>query len=170
MIDHLPDRLDLIATAGAGRKLRGSVAVSSLERLLPVLTSDEGELQVEMELGKDPDGTCYLIGSIRGAVVLKCQRCLDDMTLPLDLAFRLGLVSSDDAANALPDWYEPLVVTAEPAHMADVIAEEVLLAIPIVPMHRDNQDCREFIKDYMPQDSEQRENPFAVLAGLKLKQ
>ena len=81
MINHLPDRLDLIATAEAGRLLRGAVAVSSLERLLPVLVSDEGELQVEMELGKDPDGTRYMKGSIQGEVMLKCQRCLDNMSL-----------------------------------------------------------------------------------------
>jgi uncharacterized protein len=170
MINHLPDRLDLIATAEAGRVLRGSIAVSSLERLLPVLISDEGELQVEMELGKDPEGTRYLQGSIQGEVVLKCQRCLETMVLPLDLGFRLGLVPSEDAAAALSDWYEPLLVTAEPARIADVIAEEVLLAIPIVPRHSDRVDCQEFVKDYKPPVGEQRENPFAVLAGLKLKQ
>ena len=170
MINHLPDRLDLIATAEAGRILRGTVAVGSLERLLPVLVSDAGELQVEMELGKDPDGTRYLAGSIRGEVLLRCQRCLDKMTLPLDLNFRLGLVSGDAAANVLPERYEPLLVKAEPAHIADVIAEEVLLAIPIVPKHSDRVDCQEFVKDYTPPESEQRKNPFAVLAGLKLKQ
>ncbi len=170
MINHLPDRLDLIATAEAGRILRGTVAIGSLERLLPVLVSDEGELQVEMELGKDPDGTRYLAGSIRGEVLLRCQRCLDKMTLPLDLNFRLGLVSGDAAAKALPERYEPLLVTAEPAHIADVIAEEVLLAIPIVPKHSDRMDCQEFVKDYTPPESEQRKNPFAALAGLKLKQ
>jgi uncharacterized protein len=170
MINHLPDRLDLMATAEAGRVLEGRVAVSELQRLTPVLTSSQGELLVEMELGKDTDGTRYLSGRIQGEVTLKCQRCLEDMTLPLDLNFRLGLVLSDEAASALPEWYEPLLVGPEPARIADVIAEEVLLAIPIVPTHRDNQDCQEFVKDYKPPVGEKRDNPFAVLAGLKLKQ
>ena len=170
MNNHLPDRLDLIAAAEAGRLLRGSIAISSLGRLVPALMSDAGELQVEMELGKDQDGTRYLNGSIRGEVVLKCERCLDEMTLPLDLTCRLGLVSGEAAANALPEWYEPLVVTAEPVHIADVIADEVLLALPIVPTHKDGLDCQEFVKEHAPPVSEQRENPFAVLAGLKLKQ
>jgi len=169
MINHLPDRLDLIATAEAGRALRGSIAVARLERLLPVLVSDEGELQVEIELGKDPDGTRYMKGSIKGAVILVCQRCLEKMALPLDQAFRLGLVVSEDAADALPERYEPLLVTSEPAHIADVIAEEVLLAIPIVPRHSDSVGCLEFVKDYKPPVEEQRENPFASLAELKLK-
>ncbi len=150
--------------------LRGRVAVSDLERLTPVLTSSQGQLLVEMELGKDPDGTCYLSGTIRGDVTLRCERCLEDMVLPLDLDFRLGLVHSDEAAAALPEWYEPLLVSAEPASIADVIAEEVLLAIPIVPTHGDNQQCRDFIKDYKPPVGEKRDNPFNVLADLKLKQ
>lgn len=144
--------------------------MSDLERLIPVLASSQGELLVEMELGKDPDGTCYLSGTIQGDVTLRCQRCLEDMALPLDLNFRLGLVYSDEAATALPEWYEPLLVSAEPANIADVIAEEVLLAIPIVPSHRDNQNCQEFVKDYKPPVGEKRDNPFDVLAGLKLKQ
>ena len=169
MINHLPDRLDLIATAEAGRQLQGSIAISDLERLVPALVSDAGELQVEMGLGKDPAGTRYLTGSIRGEVVLKCERCLGNMTLPLDLTYRLGLVSSDAEADVLPEWYEPLIVTAEPAHIADVIADEVLLALPIVPIHKDGLDCQEFVKEYAPPVNEQRENPFAVLAELKLK-
>ena len=170
MINHLPDRLDLIAAAEAGRALRGSIAVARLERLLPELVSDEGELQVEIALGKDPAGIRYLQGSIKGAVTVKCQRCLDKMALLLDLEFRLGLVASESAADVLPERYEPLLVTAEPAYIADVVAEEVLLAIPIVPRHSDRVDCLEFVKDYESPVDEQRENPFAALAGLKLKQ
>jgi uncharacterized protein len=169
MINHLPDRLDLVATAAAGRLLQGSIAVSSLERLLPALSADTGELQVMLELGEDPDGTLYMAGSIQGEVTLECQRCLKNMLLPLNLQFRLGLVSSDAAANALPDRYEPLLVTAEPAHITDVIAEEVLLALPIVPSHSDGVDCQAFVNEHAPPVSEQRDNPFAALAELKLK-
>jgi uncharacterized protein len=135
-----------------------------------VLISDEGELQVEIELGKDPDGTRYLQGLIRGAITMMCQRCLEKMILPVDLQFRLGLVTSEDAADALHERYEPLLVTAEPAHIADVIADEVLLAIPIVPRHSDEVDCLEFVKDHKPPVEVQRKNPFAALAELKLKQ
>jgi len=66
MIDHLPDRLDLMAIAEAGRVMRGRIPVAALERLLPVLTSEQGELQVELNLGKDTGGTCFLAGTIEG--------------------------------------------------------------------------------------------------------
>jgi len=170
MIHHLPDRLDLIATAEAGRLLRGSIAVRKLKRLTPALLSDEGELSVEMELGKGADGTRYLNGTINGAVALTCQRCLRRMMLPLDLSFRLGLAQSEAAVSALPTYYEPLLVTAEPARMAELIADEVLLAIPIVPSHGNDEHCHEFVEEYKPPEDDKRENPFAVLADLELKQ
>ena len=170
MIDHLPDRLDLMATAEAGRVMRGRIPVAALERLLPVLTSEQGELQVELSLGKDTGGTCFLAGTIEGEVALRCQRCMQELQLPLDLEFRLGLIRDESAADALPDSCEPLAVTAEPALIADIIADEILLALPIVSLHKGSDECHAYVKDYQPPQGEQRENPFAVLAELKQKQ
>jgi len=170
MIDHLPDRLDLFATAAAGRVLQGRIPVAGLERVLPTLISDTGELQVELQFGKDLDGTCFIAGTIQGEVVLRCQRCMEGMTLPLDLGFRLGLLRDESAVGALPDCYEPLVVTAEPAYIADIITDEVLLALPIVPLHKGSDECNAHINAYKPPQGEQRDNPFALLAELKHKQ
>jgi uncharacterized protein len=144
--------------------------VADLQRVLPELLSDTGELLVELDLGKAPDGTRFLSGSIQGDIELTCQRCMEGMKLPLDLAFCLGLVQSQEAANDLPDCYEPLVLTAEPASIADIVSDEVLLALPIVPLHSRSIECQKFVNNYKPSISEQRENPFAVLAGLKQKQ
>ena len=169
MIDHLPDHLDLLAAAGAGRVLHGRIALARLERVLPVLASQDGELQVSMELGRDPDGVNYLAGTISGNVRLQCQRCLEDMILPLDVKFRLGLVRSEAAAMQLPGRYDPLLVTAEPASVADIISDEVLLALPIVALHNNRAECRELLQEYQSPEAPQRENPFAALAELKQK-
>lgn len=170
MINHLPDRLDLMATAAAGRSLQGRIPLARLERALPALTSSAGEFQVVLELGKDVDGTHYLAGSLQGDVQLACQRCLGQMVLPLNVDFRLGLVRDKDAINDLSDAYDPLVVTAEPADIADILSDEVLLALPIVPMHGESEECQGLLKRYQPPAEDQRENPFAVLAELKQKQ
>jgi uncharacterized protein len=169
MIDHLPDRLDLIATAEAGRVLRGRIPVAQLERVLPLLMSDNGVLEVMLELGKAPDGTLYLSGTISGALTLCCQRCLEEMHLPLDIRFCLGLVRSQEAARELNRRYEPLIVSGEPARIADVVTDEVLLALPIVAVHEDMSDCRNLGAEYSASSSESRENPFAVLEQLKQK-
>lgn len=170
MIDHLPDRLDLIATAEAGRVMRGRIPVARLERVLPALISEQGELQVELNFGKDPDGTYFLAGTILGEIVMCCQRCMEGLTLPLDISFRLGLLRDEGEVDSLSGRFEPLVVTAEPAYIADIVSDEVLLALPIVPLHGESDECHADMKAYKPPQGEQRENPFAVLAGLKHKQ
>jgi uncharacterized protein len=171
MIDHLPERLDLLAAAEAGRLLQGSLPLTRLERVLPALRSPNGELQVQLELGKDPDGTRFLAGSIRGTVELQCQRCLDSMELPLNLDFRLGMVQDHAGGRSLHERYEPLVVGSEPMLVADIVSDEVLLALPLVPTHADDGKCQEFVKDYQPPQraKAKRENPFAMLAELKQK-
>ena len=169
MIDHLPDRLDLMATAEAGRVLQGRIPLSRLERALPALVSNEGELQVVLELNKDANGTHYMAGTLQGDVALKCQRCLGNMVLPLDVKFRLGLVRDKDAIPGLPDWYEPLLVSAEQAIIADILSDEVLLALPIVPLHGEQDECQGLVKNYQPPVEAPRENPFAALAELKQK-
>ncbi|MGD2136806.1 MAG: YceD family protein [Gammaproteobacteria bacterium] len=169
MIDHLPDRLDLIATAEAGRVLRGRVPLTQLERLAPLLLSQEGELEVDLELGKARDGTRYLSGRITGTLALSCQRCLEEMRLPLDIRVCLGLVRSQAAAQELNRRYEPLIVSGEPARLAEVVTDEVLLALPIVAVHGDMGDCRNLGAEYAASAPEGRENPFAVLERLKQK-
>jgi uncharacterized protein len=169
MINHLPDRLDLYAAAEAGRQLRGVVKLAALSRALPLLESREGELEVSLELGRDGDGTHYLAGSVQGRLVLQCQRCLEPMAYLLDVTFRLGLVHSPEQMQRLSDRYEPLLLTGEPASLAEVITDEVLLALPIVPLHSGVGRCRPPAMDYQTPAGSRRENPFAVLAKLKQK-
>ena len=169
MINHLPDRLDLYAAAEAGRGLRGRVELARLVRALPLLESPHGELEVLLELGRDEDGTHYLAGSVQGKLVLLCQRCLEPMEYPLDVTFRLGLVHSQEQSQGLSDRYEPLLISGEPASLAEVLTDEVLLALPIVPLHSGARTCRPPATDYQTPANSQRENPFAVLAQLKQK-
>jgi uncharacterized protein len=167
MINHLPDRLDLYAAAEAGRELRGRVELARLARALPLLESPEGELEVALELGRDEDGTHYLAGSVQGRLLLQCQRCLESMEYPMEVTFRLGLVHSQEQMQRLSERYEPLLITSEPASLAEVITDEVLLALPIVPLHSGVSTCRPPVTDTPV--SGRRENPFAVLAQLKQK-
>jgi len=169
MINHLPDRLDLYAAAEAGRVLRGRVEMARLVRALPLLDSPEGELEVLLEFGRDEDGAHYLTGTVQGKLTLLCQRCLEPMEYPLNVTFQLGLVHSQEQSQGLSERYEPLLITGEPASLAEVLTDEVLLALPIVPLHSGASTCRPPATDCQTPASSQRENPFAVLAQLKQK-
>ena len=169
MTNHLPDRLDLYAAAEAGRGLRGRIELLKLARALPLLESPDGELEVALDLGRDEDGTYFLAGSIQGRLLLCCQRCLEPMEYVLDATFRLGLVRGQEQMQRLSDRYEPLLINDEPANLAEIITDEVLLALPIVPRHDRMETCRVPATDRLSPDGGGRDTPFGILAKLKQK-
>lgn len=164
MLDRLPEQIEPMGLADVGRSFRGVVPVDQLDRLAPLLASKGGELEVELVFDLDERRIRTLKGRIRGKVSLVCQRCLGTLDFPLDLAFSLGIINSDDEVVRLPEGYEPMLVTGDPLKTFDVIEDEVLLAVPSIPIHEGVDQCH---ADHVNQPVPEKENPFAVLEKLK---
>ncbi|MGD2074743.1 MAG: YceD family protein [Gammaproteobacteria bacterium] len=164
MLDCLPERVDPLGLADVGRSFRGTAAIERLDRLAPLLASRQGELAVHLEFGLDERRIRALRGSIQGTVTLVCQRCLKGLSFPINLRFCLGIVSSEGEIDRLPEGYEPLLVSGEPIRTLDVIEDEVLLAIPAIPLHEQSGSCK---IGYQSSTLPERESPFAVLKKLK---
>ncbi|MFQ5642366.1 MAG: YceD family protein [Thiogranum sp.] len=165
MLDCLPERIEPVGLADAGRSFRGEVPVSELMRLGPSLSSTDGALRAELEFRRDERRIRILAGHIEGSVELVCQRCLKALRFPLEIDFRLGIVADNDEIDRLPDGYEPILATGEPLRTFDVIEDEVLLAIPLIPLHEGVDSCD---SGYVNRPRAEKENPFAVLEKLKL--
>ena len=86
----------------------------------------------------------------------------------------MACVWSDEEAAALPATYEPLIVD-DVADLSDIAEEEILLAIPLSPIHEtecksvEQQAALEADAEGLEQveDSGERDSPFAVLERLK---
>lgn len=108
-------------------------------------------------------------GRIRANVSVQCQRCLGALPLTVETELLLGMVSERDPRE-LPAYYEPLPVGHDPIFLRDIIEDELILSLPIVPKHADGQ-CPDQLKagaeDSNESHSATEGNPFAVLAGLK---
>lgn len=165
MSDRLPNRIPALDLVRSGAELVGSVDLAAMPRLAEALLDDTGQIAVELRFGTD-DGVRYVAGRIRGQLRLQCQRCLEPMDLAMDIDVRLGLVEGAQEAERLPEPYEPLVMDDHEIALTQVVEDELLLALPIVPMHTDPGECRLIETDGAPVETA-RENPFAVLAELK---
>lgn len=98
--------------------------------------------------------------------MVECQRCLQSMDVVLQTDSELAVVSSDEAAGSLPQSLDPVVVEHGTLSIADLVEDELILALPLAPMHQTGP-CAEAAESG---ESEQRgdgENPFSVLKGLK---
>jgi uncharacterized protein len=123
-------------------------AVGSLRRV-------GGEDQVWLHLQADAD------------VVLQCQRCLLPLAAAVHVDRRFRFVADENAATALDDEIEDeVLVLAKSLNLRDLVEDEMLLALPLVPRH---DACPEAVPMQFGdvEAVEERANPFASLAILR---
>lgn len=135
MSGRLPQTVQPGRLADAGETLRGSQALDTLSRLAPCLNDTEGVVDVELDFGVDAGRVRTISGHLHATLHLVCQRCLAPMDWPLDVELQLGIVGSEDAAEQLPEQYDPLVIEDGQLDIRALIEDELLLALPIVALH-----------------------------------
>jgi uncharacterized protein len=170
--DSLPTQVNPIRFAENASILRGTLQLKNMPLLCSSLLMDEGEVQVELTFDVDRQRIRYIQGHVETEVVLQCQRCLESFKYGIISDFMSGLVNSEEAAKALPERYDPLIVSDNQLIIKDMIEEELILSLPIVPMH-DPKDCKKslplFVADDDTATSFTKESPFKVIESLKQK-
>jgi len=162
----LPDRVDVARQVQAQRTFEGSLPLASMQRLRGSLDDTEGEARYSIEFGRDGLGIAFLALRVEAALPLSCQRALETFAYRVAIDQRLGLIASESEEASLPEGYEPLLVADGQLDLADVIEDELILALPVVPL---KPGAPLEWKDAPAEDEadEQRPNPFAVLGSLK---
>jgi uncharacterized protein len=97
---------------------------------------------VDLQAEKDRQGQSWLRGAIRGELRLTCQRGLHPFTWVCDLTPALRLVESEADEKRVMQEAEPYRVEDDRLPLRELVEEEVLLALPIVP-RCDDPDCVE---------------------------
>ena len=164
----LPAVVDVWRMVTAKRYLEGTLPLSGFDRLRSSLTDTEGECRFSLEFGRDAMDQPFVEVRAEADLPLLCQRTLERYLQPVQVVQRLGLITSEAQEDSLPEGMEPLLV-GESAEVRpiDLVEDELILAVPVVPMNPDST-----LPDAVrAPDEEDKPNPFGVLAGLKdLKQ
>jgi uncharacterized protein len=175
----LPQSLDPWRAALTGAAFVGSVTLAELPRLAGAVIGVEGPACFDLRFEQDAEGRAVVLGRVTLMARLICQRCLGDSSYPLDVPIAWVLVKSDVDSDDLglaevpgiPDHLEPLPVVGDaPIHPLALIEDELLLAIPLVPMHRAGECQAEMPVNLAGAEigeADTRQHPFAVLATLK---
>ena len=171
MSGALPSFLDLALAARRELSLTGRLAVTSMPRLASALASNGGDADVDLQAARDLSGRVVVSGHIDAALEMTCQRCLGGVTVAVHAEPRLAWVKSDAELEALPPEYEPLMSADGRVALAELVADELLLALPLVPRHGAGEACEVDQAVTVPEApaaaDESRKNPFAELAKLK---
>jgi uncharacterized protein len=154
----------------ARRSFQGSLPIAAMPRLCEVLADDAGLATYELDFGRDEYGTAYVDVRVQAPLWLICQRTLEPFVMPVAIDARLGLIRSEREESALPAGVEPLLVGEDDKlSPIDVIEDELLLVLPLVPVNPDSVLPEEVTRppaEEMPVE-ERPVNPFAVLRELK---
>lgn len=170
MLARLPEFIDPLHLADKRGELKGQIPVSKLDRLADMLFSDAGAVTVELFFGRE-GRLAKVEGQIEAVLELECQNCLQAVQWSVKNAVKLGIVTSLDQADRLPEDYEPLLVDEGKILLKNIIEDELLLILPTFPKHQ--HDCLvqksdgkkvDFLQD---EQQSPTENPFSILAKLK---
>jgi uncharacterized protein len=154
--------LDGLAFANEGKTVTGFVAVAVLPRLVEELADNVGRLDCQVTGNRDGDGKCWLALEVSGTLGLVCQRCLKRLAFPVEIRTRLLLVPPGQAwpdEDLAEDGFDAIAAGKEMALLL-LVEDEVLLALPIAPMH-------ETCATPVPVVEEHEPSSFAMLAKLK---
>ena len=177
---RLPVQIDPIRLAVSRQQLHGVLEISRLARLSELLISNEGVLNVQLEFDVDGYKTHHVGGSIDADLKLCCQRCLKAMPWHLHADVSLAFIAHEHQLDELAAEYEPYILGADPVVLSDLIEDEVLLALPQVPLHDelecspavplkefDSTESRTQEQKSQGQSASKRKNPFEVLTSIK---
>jgi uncharacterized protein len=108
---------------------------------------------------------------VSGRVQLVCQRCLAPMHQAVDGTARIALVASEAEADRVPPEFEPVRAPDGRIRVRDLVEEEVLLALPIVPLHETAAQCApmaqvESVAEAQADTAENMQKPFERLGEL----
>jgi uncharacterized protein len=161
--------IDSLEFAREERALDGKLPVAALKRLADVVAEPVGELHCRLSGSRRRrDGKPVLVLEVSGTLRLRCQRCLQVMDFPLDVVGGLLPMAAgepwpdeeDEDWAAGPDEEWDAIEANHEQSVLELVEDEVLLALPIVPKH-------EACESPVAMEDEHEPSPFAVLAKLK---
>jgi len=151
-VQRLHVEVDPYRLVEQGRIYEGRIPQSDFPRLKEQLFSDEKTeksdrtrpadndasdnlIQVKLEFTRTETNLPVIVGNIKAALKMPCQRCLKSETVALETSFEVVLVSSDAEAQRLQEGYDTWLVEDQRLFLQDFIEDEILLALPFVVTH-----------------------------------
>lgn len=156
---QLPRQINILREADRGTQFHGKFAINDMPHLMSLLVSKDGEGEIDLYFGKDDDGRRFVKGQLDCSVTMRCQRCLQPVTIKLDDEFSLSPVLSDGQAKGLPSEYEPLMTERDGQELLPIIEEELILQLPIVAMH-ETETCHAQPEAVKEEEQTDDNNPF----------
>ena len=156
MSGGLPTTIDPVQLAERGARLNGTLAVDGMARLSQSGVGPLGTVEVDLRFERSETARLYRAeGQVRAILQVPCQRCLERMALSLDIQPHWLFVRAGAQHGSTPSHESDVIAVDRPLSLRELVEDELLLALPMVPMH-DLADCpaRQFVtRSAQPDDA-----------------
>jgi len=133
-----PLEVDRLADGGADVDF--AVPLAELSGLRPARAGLGGSVEGRAHFTREQGWAVAQI-AMTGVATLECQRCMQRMQFALDSQVRVALVGSEADTERVPEDLEPVLAPGGRISIGELIAEELLLSLPIVALHEEEQSC-----------------------------
>lgn len=99
------------------------------------------KLEASFSFQAGAEGHAQLRLKAAGTVPLVCQRCLEQMLLPVSLDIVLTIVRNDVEASGLADPFDVVLLDSGELDLAQVVEDEVLAILPLAATHPETHPC-----------------------------
>jgi uncharacterized protein len=132
---------DLESLANRGVTLGGELTIGKLTRLKSLLHSDAGSVSATLRFRQRGDGWLETDIEYRATVELVCQRCLEPFRHEWADTAHVVLADAASVPAAVPAGFEPFELEDGRLQPAELVEDELIVAIPLVPKHGRIEDC-----------------------------
>ncbi|WP_199608793.1 23S rRNA accumulation protein YceD [Flocculibacter collagenilyticus] len=168
---NIPTTIDPVRAAQKRLSYDGIVPVQELSRLSELFVEADGDIKVKVNCNIDEQGLVVISGEASYSGNVLCQRCNEKMKQDLATNFFYTPLTQRTEEEQIPEEYETFALDdAGEMMLRQVIEDELIIALPIVPMH-DPESCAyqgTMSWGKLPEAAE-KPNPFDVLKELKRK-
>jgi uncharacterized protein len=131
---------DVRKLADARATLDLDIPVAQLPGLPVELICGSGQVHAHLQFGREQGFMVAQVG-LRAQLELICQRCMGPMPVPIETNSPVLLIESEAEAEAAPVEWETYLAAEGRLSFEALAAEELLLALPVVPLHADSSAC-----------------------------
>jgi len=154
MSADLPQSIAPKRLAQATTEMHGQIALDKMPRLKDILHDNQGLVDVRLAFAQDENSVICITGEYQTRLKLVCQRCLGPFESKMAHHINVGVVFARADIDTLT------------ISLSEFIEDEILLGLPIAPLHPQKDCAAEEINE---QYRYTKENPFSVLKNLKPK-
>lgn len=170
MSRDFPDLIDPWKAADGQRRFQGTMQLKKMPRLTSLLVSNNGEARFAVSFYYDLQKILVVDLTVTARLELICQRNLKPYIEPLRRNSLLAVIEKISEQESLPENYDPLLVEHKRIALLELVEDELLLEVPLVPRNPAVKEIRLSTDGAAPPASEQHEEqlqrPFAGLADM----